>query len=244
MSDRPTTAAISLAPGVWRIPTFRWDLINTFVLRDADGQVTLVDTGYQSAPTRILAGLRQIGSGPSAVTRILLTHAHSDHAGGAAGLAKSTGAGVVIHTDDAEYVRTGRAPATDRSLLLGRLMRHAPRFGASPVEQELRDGQVLDVAGGLRVVHTPGHTPGHVSLLHEPSRLLITGDSIWNMRARMTWPFAAFCTSFAQTRETAAVLGDLDYDLVAFTHGPEIRQGAREAIRAFLHQPRRFRGGL
>jgi hypothetical protein len=44
--------------------------------------------------------------------------------------------------------------------------------------------------------------------------------------------------------QTAGVLGELEYDTVAFTHGPEIRTGAREAVRSFLARPHRFRGGL
>ena len=46
------------------------------------------------------------------------------------------------------------------------------------------------------------------------------------------------------TQQTAHVLGELDYDLVAFTHGPEIRDDAREAVRGFLREPRGFRAGL
>jgi glyoxylase-like metal-dependent hydrolase (beta-lactamase superfamily II) len=237
-------AAIQLVPNVWRVPTVFWDLVNTIVFKDDDGQITLVDTGYKSAPSRILAALKQIGAGPSDVTRILLTHAHSDHAGGVAELQQKTGAGVLVHVDDAAYVRKGHAPDFDRSLLIGRLMRDGGKFGATEVAEELIDGQLIDIAGGLRVHHTPGHTPGHVALLHEPTRLLVTGDSIWNMRSHTTWSFAAVCNNFAMTKETAHVLGELDYDTVAFTHGPEIRDDAREAVRAFLRKPRRFRGGL
>ncbi len=235
---------IALAPGVWRVPTLSMDLINTYVFRDDDGQVTLVDTGLKSAPKRILAALASIGSDPSAVTRILLTHGHSDHAGGAADLALSTGATVTVHGDDAETVRTGKPARLDATTLGGRLMKRPMGFSATAVGDELSDGQVIDVGGGLRVVHTPGHTPGHVSLLHEPSRILITGDAIWNMRRRLTWPILAFCSDVRLTQETAHVLGELDYDLVAFTHGPEIRDNAREAVRGFLRQPRRFRAGL
>jgi glyoxylase-like metal-dependent hydrolase (beta-lactamase superfamily II) len=233
-------AAVALAPGVWRVPTAAMDLVNTFVLRDDDGQVTLVDAGVRSAPERILAALALVGSAPSDVTRLVLTHTHSDHAGGAAGVRDRTGADVVVHAADAEYARTGTGPPVDRSLLGGRLLRKGLPFPAVPVAEELADGQLLDVAGGLRVVHTPGHTPGHVSLLHEPSRLLITGDAIWNAFSRRTWPVLALCADARLTQETAAVLGDLDYDIVAFTHGPEIRTGAREAVRRFLAHPRRF----
>ena len=109
-------------------------------------------------------------------------------------------------------------------------------FTSVPVVTELSDGQLLDVAGGLRVVHTPGHTPGHVSLLHEPTGVLITGDAIFNMGARMMWPLAVICTSARQNRQSAHVLGELDYLVAAFTHGPEIRDNARETVRGFLRR--------
>ena len=172
-----STVAAPVAEGVWRIPTAPMDLVNSYAFRDDYGQVTLVDAGITGASPRILAALATLGSAPSDVTRILLTHAHSDHAGGVAKLSTTTGADVAIHADDAE---------------------------------------VLDIAGGLRVIHTPGHSPGHVSLLHEPTKLLITVDAIWNIRTRVT----------------------------AFTHGPSIHDGARAAVRSFLRQPRRFRAGF
>jgi glyoxylase-like metal-dependent hydrolase (beta-lactamase superfamily II) len=107
----------------------------------------------------------------------------------------------------------------------------------------MSDGELLD-GSALRVHHTPGHTPGHCSLLHEPSGTLITGDAIWNMRSRRTWPVLAFCTNAALTQETAATLGDLEYRTAAFTHGPEIRGTGREAIREFLAKPSSFGPGL
>ena len=144
--------------------------------------------------------------------------------------------GVAVHVDDASYVRAGTNPPRDLTTGSGRLFQRFSKgtFAAAAVDRELADGEMLDVAGGLRVIHTPGHTPGHVALLHEPTGVLITGDSIFNMGARRTWPFAAFCTSFAQTKQTAAVLADLDYRVAAFTHGPEISESAREQIRRFL----------
>ncbi|MCU1537614.1 MAG: Beta-lactamase [Humibacillus sp.] len=228
---------VPLVPGIWRIPLLR-DYVNGFILRDDDGQVTLVDMGVKSSGPKVLAALTAIGSEPSDVTRLVLTHAHPDHAGGAAHVSEATGLGFDIHGGDAGYAREGKAPPRDRSVLLGRLFDRFSRgedFTPVRVERELSDGEVLPVAGGLRVVHTPGHSPGHVSLLHEPTRLLITGDAIFNVR-RLRWPIKAFCTDFAMTQQTAGVLGELDYDLAAFTHGPELRDQPREAIRSFLRR--------
>lgn len=231
-----SSPAVQLAPGVWRIPTAPADLVSSFAFVDDDGQVTLVDAGTKRAPRRILAGLEHIGVAPSDVTRLLVTHAHPDHIGGLATMRGRTGATVAVHERDAAYVREGKGPVLDRSTLGGRLLRRNRGSAPTPVEDELVDGQVLDVGGGLRVVHTPGHSPGHVALLHQASSVLITGDSIWNMRSRMTWPVPAFCTDVAMAKETAHVLAELEYQVAAFTHGPEIREGAREAVRGFLRE--------
>lgn len=230
---RPPT--VLLAPGVWRVPLLH-DYVNGFVFRDADGQITLLDMGLARHGPTMLAALADIGAGPSDVTRLLLSHAHADHAGGAALVAAETGLGMTVHTDDATYVREGRTPPTDPTSRLGRLVQRfgsAPSFDAVPVDDELTDGQVLPIGGGLRVVHTPGHSPGHCSFLHEDSGVLVTGDAIFNV-LRPRWPVKAFCTDFALTKRTAHRLGELEYEVAAFTHGPEIRDGARDAIRRFL----------
>jgi glyoxylase-like metal-dependent hydrolase (beta-lactamase superfamily II) len=227
---------VPLAPNVWRIPLVR-DLVNGFALRDDDGQVTLVDMGISRSGPKVLAALAAIGSSPSDVTRLVLTHAHPDHAGGAAHVARATGRGFTVHHDDAAYASEGTSPPRDRSFLLGRLFDRMARPGRDfepvVVEREMTDGEVLPIAGGVRVVHTPGHSPGHVSLLHEESRTLITGDAIFNVLG-LRWPVKAFCTDFRMTQQTAHLLGELEYDVAAFTHGTELRSRPREAIRRFL----------
>jgi glyoxylase-like metal-dependent hydrolase (beta-lactamase superfamily II) len=231
MAKAPT---VQLAPGVWRIPLIG-DFVNGFMLRDADGQVTLVDMGIGSSGAKVLAALRSVGSGPGEVTRLLLTHCHPDHAGGAAYVSRETGRPVDIHAADAEYVRSGTQPPADPSSRLGRLLRALPQPKQEKVTvgEELTDGQVVPVAGGLRVVHTPGHSPGHVSYLHEESGVLITGDAIFNVLGRR-WPPKLLCSNYVMTQQTAHRLAELDYSTAAFTHGPEIRDGARESIRRFL----------
>ena len=233
------TPAIPLAPGIYRIPTVGKDLVNSFALVQDDGSVTLVDTGLKRAPARIVAGLASIGKHPRDVTRIVLTHVHPDHAGGAAEMSRRTGARVLVHGDDRDWARTGRIRgANDPSTLIGRMFARAgdAKIEAFEPGPALTDGELVPGSGGMRVVHTPGHSPGHISLLVEPSGTLITGDALFNFRflrgARISPAF--LCSDFAMTKRTAHRLGELEYDVAAFTHGPEIRDRARETVRGLL----------
>jgi glyoxylase-like metal-dependent hydrolase (beta-lactamase superfamily II) len=227
-------AAIELATGIWRIPTVPFDLINSFLLADEDGSLTLVDAGLKRADRKVLAALAELGRAPQDVQRIVLTHAHNDHAGGLAAVQDKTGARVHAHDRDAVYLQTGKPPQLDTSRLAGKVMtRFRGSFGKVEVGETFQDGELLPIGGGLRVVHTPGHSPGHVSLLHEPTGVLITGDAIFNVRGLRYSP-KTFCTDIRLSRETADRLADLEYDVAAFTHGAHVSSGARESVRAFL----------
>ena len=219
--------AVALADGVWRIPTSVGDLVNSFAFRDPDGTVTLVDAGLglRWARRKLRAGLDAIGARRGDVRRIVVTHAHSDHAGGLAAIVEHTGADVLSHEREAVYLRDGKAPRSRAG--------RRGSFRKVTVTEDFLDGAVLPVAGGLRVVHTPGHTPGHVSLLHEPTGVLVTGDALYNVRGVRYLP-GLLCTDPELSRKSADVLGDLDFEVAAFAHGPEVRHGAREAVRAFL----------
>ena len=227
--------AVQLAAGVWRIPLVR-DFVNGFILRDDDGQVTLIDMGVKQSGKKVMAALASIGSGPSDVTRLMLTHAHPDHAGGAAYVAQETGREFGIHEADAGFAREGVSPPRDQSFLLGRLLARSKNgFPPVSVGETLTDGQVIPFAGGIQVVHTPGHSPGHASYLLQESGVLITGDAIFNVRG-LRWPIKAFCTDFAMTTRTAVRLSELDYTTAAFTHGPHLADHPRDHIRRFLQQ--------
>jgi glyoxylase-like metal-dependent hydrolase (beta-lactamase superfamily II) len=223
-----------LAPGVWRLPTLGANLVNSFALEEPDGGVTLVDAGLRGSTARLVRHLAAIGKRPDQVVRIVVTHAHLDHVGDARRLRQRTGGALCIHQDDASYCASGKAPPLDHPVAraLGSVL--GGRIGGSPVDQAFADNELLPVAGGLRALHTPGHTPGHCSLLHEPSGVLITGDALFNLRNRMRYSFAWFCSNAQLSRETADRLGEVDYEVAAFTHGPEIRDRARDQVRAFL----------
>ncbi|MHB1583916.1 MAG: MBL fold metallo-hydrolase [Acidimicrobiales bacterium] len=230
---------VQIATGVWRVPTLGSSAVNSYLFVDDDGTVTLVDTGLRGAPKHLVAALSEVGKRPADVARIVLTHAHPDHGGGAETMRRRSGAPVEIHADDAAYLRAGRRPPADPAVPLARVLAFfGSRQPSCEVDGTFAEGDVLAVAGGLRVLHTPGHSPGHCSFLHERSGVLVTGDALFNFRHRVSYSIAAFCSNAALSKETADRLGEVDYEIAAFTHGPEIRHDARAAVRAFLRRRR------
>ena len=150
---------IFLVPGV---------VANPYILVDSDG-LTVIDTGLPGSQKKILAYITSLGKTARDVKRILLTHSDLDHVGGLAALQKLTGARTYASQVEANAIAAGRASRqiNPSGISLRRVMFSLlrPFMKASPfqVDEILVDGQVLPVLGGLRVIETKGHTPGHIS---------------------------------------------------------------------------------
>jgi glyoxylase-like metal-dependent hydrolase (beta-lactamase superfamily II) len=231
---------VQLATGVWRIPTIGSSAINSYAVLDDDGTLALIDAGLKGAPKRLLAALSLIGKRPADVSKILLTHAHVDHVGGAAKMREHTGAAVHIGEHDAQFLRDGKRPPLDTTRPLSKVLTYfGTKIPSCEVDATLKEGDVVPVGGGIRVLHTPGHSPGHCSFLLERPGILVTGDSIFNWRNKIAYSFAAFCSNFALSKDTAERLGEVDYEVAAFTHGPEIKENARSAVRQFVSRKTR-----
>lgn len=194
--------AAEVLPGVWRLALdLPWPgapPANAWALAAGDG-VVVVDTGMscEGAFERLEGGLAAAGFAIEDVQRVVCTHAHADHAGQAAPLARAAGCELWLHADH----RHGTAPLADREAEVARRIATGRRCGvpadalaayAAAIRAQdlgfdgiprpdrvLRDGVEIETACGTwRVVETPGHAPSHVCL-HEPSTgLLLSGDHL------------------------------------------------------------------
>lgn len=230
--------AVQISPGLWRLRLVG-DLVNGYLLLDDDGSATLLDTGLSRSAPAVARGLQAAGVAPERVTTVLVSHVHPDHVGALAEVRRRTGAQVAVHPDDADWLRRGVSPPADQRFLLARLARRFERedreeFAPVEPDRELVDGQLLPHGGGLRVLHTPGHSPGHVSFVHEPSGTLLTGDALFHPFGWLRWSVRPFCTDFALSQRTAQRFADLDYTAAAFMHGPHIADGAKPRVDRLL----------
>lgn len=105
-------------------------------------------------------------------------------------------------------------------------------FTAGPHQATpLRDGDEIPALGGLRVVHTPGHTPGSICLYAQRHKLLFTGDMLQVIRGKVTFASTLFSADLPQARSSVARLAELDVETIAFAHYPAWRDDANGVLR-------------
>ena len=210
-----------------------------YFIRSDDG-CTVIDTSIAPAAKAIVAQAHKLGYGPREIRRVLITHAHPDHVGGLPALKAASGAQIYCSSLERPVVE-GRTPIPgppDERLgpLMRRLRPPPTTLKGTPVDHELSDGQIIDgLLGGLQVVATPGHAPGHLSFWAPQRGILFTGDVIFHL-GRLGLPFAFFTVDMAENIRSIRRLVDLKPELVCFGHGPPIARNAAKRISAFARK--------
>jgi glyoxylase-like metal-dependent hydrolase (beta-lactamase superfamily II) len=164
--------------------------IHPVILWEGREGASLFDTGFPGQLPAIESGLAARGVKLKDVRRIFLSHQDLDHVGGAEALQAATGAEVYAHAADKPYIEGEKRlakidPARFEDRLKGmpeRLRHQARLMMSSPptvkVDHILQGGEVLPFHGGIEVIATPGHTPGHVCFYVTTLGLLIAGDAL------------------------------------------------------------------
>lgn len=212
-----------IAPNLFFVPGV---VANVFVLCEPGG-VTLVDTGLPYSHTRIVRFLAGIGIAPAQVRAILITHADRDHMGSVAALRELTGARIYASRAEGEAMAESRETRRLRvtglyRLALGLLRPLFAKARPAPADEFVEDGQRLPFFGGLRVLATPGHTPGHVSFFAEAHGVLFAGDSLRAIGRRLRISGGPNTLDEAQAHASAQRQYALHPRVICCGHGPAV----------------------
>jgi glyoxylase-like metal-dependent hydrolase (beta-lactamase superfamily II) len=177
--------------------------VNAYVLIRGK-EAAVVDTGTPNNASKIADVIRTVGLNWDAVHHVILTHYHPDHIG-------SIGEVLEAAAKAAAY-----AGAAD-----------IPQIKSPRSIKAVGDNQEVF---GLRVVATPGHTPGHVCVFDPAGSLLILGDAMTNIDNKLGGPNPQYTADMAQAHESVKKLAKLKFERALFGHGEPIEKQASQAI--------------
>jgi hydroxyacylglutathione hydrolase len=202
-----------VADGLWQIPLAPRAAVNAYLVGDV-----LVDAGTSGMGKRLPEKL-----GGRSVTAHMITHAHQDHVGGSKAVCEAFGVELWAPAGDADDAERGKQVIAEGTWAAP-LLKRAPGWAPHPVARRLVEG---DEVAGFRVINTPGHSPGHVSLWREADRALIVGDVFFNnnvltMRPGLREPIRVFTVDPARNRHSMRRLAALGPSVAVFGHGPPL----------------------
>ncbi len=220
---------VEILPGIHQIDGVN---ANSYLVLENDGSLTLVDAGMAPGGKKILDYIKTtMSKQPSDVKTIVLTHSHIDHVRGAFSMKNATGAKVAIHEQDADYL-SGKKKLPPPKGGMGFIFRMLSVFFRSPVvepEIRLKDGD--RVGKSLTVLHTPGHTPGSISLYDQERKLVFVGDAITNRGGKLQGPPGQFTLDLLQAYASIGKISAIDFEVLLSGHGDPVKSGGTQKVR-------------
>ncbi|MEU3745976.1 MULTISPECIES: MBL fold metallo-hydrolase [Streptomyces] len=223
---------MELIPITPRLHLLDYSIGQAYLWRDEE-QLTLIDAGWAGSADATTRAIRAAGLDPDRLRRIVLTHCHRDHVGGAQELADRHGAEILAHRLDAPMVR-GEAPVPEPDLLDWELplYEHGLTVPVAPptrVDREVEDGEELGFGDGAVAVHTPGHTPGSLAVHLPRHGVLFTGDTVASVQGVM---FGVFHVDRDLAMESMRRLAKLAPSVLCCGHGAPVTEDTAEQFAA------------
>ena len=237
--------AHEVAEGVFFLRTL---IVNLFIVREGSSWI-LVDAGLGGYAPTIRAAAADCLGGEDPPSGVVLTHGHFDHVGSLPHLLEAWDVPVYAHKLERPYL-TGRSsyPPPDPLAGGGAMTLLSRLFPRGPIDigqhlQALEEGQPVPGAPSWRWIHTPGHTPGHVSLFRERDRVLIAGDAVTTVRQEsalavalqrreLHGPPAYYTQNWRAAAESVGRLAALEPEHLLAGHGEPLQGAeARDGLR-------------
>lgn len=211
---------------------------NIYVITDSG--LALVDAGFPVDLAVIHLGLRALGATPGDIDLIIATHYHGDHTGTLAGLQRRYGLNVAIHEGDGPLA-SGELPQYTSEAAFSRLVFYTLmwplfRYRHFQADRLLKEGDVVDLLGGLEVLHTPGHSEGSICLYGGKRGILFSGDLVRNENGVLEGPPPHFTPDQPAASLSLRRVSALDFDILLPGHGEVMLGGAGERYRALLSE--------
>jgi len=197
-------------------------------LLDFAGNLVMIDSGAGRSSSQIVRNIEMLGLNPVSLTHVILTHCHIDHIGSAPYFRKQFGSKILIHELDAQAFETGDPVKTAANW-------YGTTFPPTKIDQKIKGAQEVLKFGNdeLHCLHTPGHTPGSISIYLERSgKRILFGQDIHG-------PFnKAFGSDIAVWKKSMQTLLGLDADILCEGHFGifQPKNKVREYIERYLEE--------
>ena len=240
---------MKVANGVYVLPIPRnpqepESVLNLTLIVDEHDDNTLVDAGLPDQMEAISAALVEAGIGVGDLRRIIFTHQDLDHVGSGAALVRQSGARVLAHSADAPYIEGSLRllkPSPEMLEQRPQMREVLERLEPVGIDEYVEDGTRLDLAGGAKVISTPGHTPGHISLYLERLKVLIAGDALRAESGSLNGPNPSMTLEMRTAIQSIRRLADLEIDTIVCYHGGVVSEDVTGQLRRVVQEASRDR---
>ncbi|HFK1546845.1 MBL fold metallo-hydrolase [Bacillus albus] len=190
---------------------FQEFIIHPILLWD-DEMTVLIDTGFPGQFEDIQVEMERVGISVDKVKVVILTHQDIDHIGSLPNVLENGVSDIKVyaHKLDKPYIEG------DLPLLKDVQLENLPK---GKVSDTVIDGQELPYCGGILILHTPGHTPGHISLYLKRSKILVAGDSMYSVNGVLGGVHAPTTLNIMEARQSLKKYLNLDIESVVCYHG-------------------------
>jgi glyoxylase-like metal-dependent hydrolase (beta-lactamase superfamily II) len=214
-------------------------VLNLTLIADEQNGNTLVDAGLPGQAEAIGAALLEAGLGVRDLRRIIFTHQDLDHVGSGAALVRQSDATVLAHPADSPHIEGSLRllkPSPEMLEQRPQMREVLERLEPVGVDEHVEDDERLDIAGGIRVIFTPGHTPGHLSLYLERSKVLIAGDALRAERGTLNGPNPSMTLEMPTAIQSIRRLADLEIDTIVCYHGGVVSEDVNGQLRRVIQE--------